>query len=315
MERVLVTGGTGSFGRAILTRLLCQPSVSEVRVLSRDEQKHVQLLREVGDARLVSVVGDVRDYTACVSAAVGCDTVFHAAAIKHVPVAERQPWEAVQTNIFGVHNMLRAADSAGVTRFVAVSTDKAVAPINAMGMTKAVQEKLVHAFLPRSGMISCCVRYGNVLASRGSVIPYFKSILQSGGRTLPVTSPHMTRFMLTLPQAIDLVMYAAATGVAGDLFVSHIPAFLLSDLAAVMLAHYGSEGATTVVGIRPGEKLHETLLSEDEMRCAVRVGGHYRINEALRRDADAGVAPLTSDTCERLTREGIRDLLVCEGVL
>lgn len=315
-KTIAVTGGTGSFGKTILKRLLSF-DVKQVRVVSRDEQKHVALLRKYKDTRIRSIIGDVRDYDTLAQAFSGVDYVFHAAAIKHVPIAENHTWQAVQTNVIGAQNALRAADVAGVKRFIAVSTDKAVEPVNAMGMTKAIQEKLISAYKPSSDMITGCIRYGNVLASNGSVVPFFMDLLKNGERVLPITHQEMTRFILTLDEAIDLVMYAITEMRTGDLFVSDIPALLLTDLAEVMLEHFGG-GSWKVVGIRPGEKLHEILLSSDELRRATKEYSaeldkyFYRVAHDHVQD---GNFTLVSSSCKRMTKQEIKSMLINEGVI
>jgi len=313
----VVTGGTGSFGKTILRRLL-KTNIKEIRVFSRDEQKHVSLMRQITDKRVKYIIGDVRDYDSVEKCFKGADIVFNAAAIKHVPIAEIHPWEATRTNVIGAKNCLLAADKVGVKRFISISTDKAVEPINAMGITKALQEKLVLAYEPDSDMICGCIRYGNVLNSNGSVVPFFKNLLDSGERVLPLTSNKMTRFILTLEQAIDLVFYSISKMNNGDLFVSDIPSLCIEDLADVMLESYGG-GSTKIVGIRPGEKLHETLLSFDETARAKYeyskdLGQHfYRvpkhgINENTR-------VELRSDKCYMLDKKEIKKLLIDNGIL
>ena len=305
--KVLVTGGTGSFGKSFIARLLSS-AVAEVRAMSRDEQKHVELRRRFADLRLKSYIGDVRDYDACIRACHGCTHVFHAAAMKHVDVVERIPWEGVLTNVMGTWNMLRAADATGVWRFVGISTDKAVEPINAYGMTKGLQEKLLtaHQSLQVEPMRVTAVRYGNVWSSNGSVVPFFRNLLETGATKLPITHPDMTRFILTLAQAVDLVLLAAQAP-HGALLVPHLKALRIVDLADEMLVACGQQrGSYDIVGIRPGEKIHETLLSLDELRRATTYDTYHQVgmtycNEALK--------PFTSEWADRMSAKEIGDML------
>lgn len=312
---VFVTGGTGSFGKAIVTRLL-QSKVAEVRVFSRDEQKHVALQREFTDPRLKFMVGDVRDPSRLALAMRGSELVFNAAAIKHVHFTEMHPYEAVLTNIVGAYNVLRAAMDNKVSRLVTISTDKAVQPVNVMGMTKAIQERLITAYSGVGGLKTGCIRYGNVLASNGSVVPFFKSLLEKGERVLPVTDPKMTRYMLTLSEGIDLVLYACSTVEDGETMVMHRPAFRVVDLAEVMLEAYGG-GEIRLTGIRPGEKIHETLLSSEEMRRATNDGDFYTVhrykseNEVFE-DVDR---ELRSDNAKLMTKDELGKLLKAEKLL
>ena len=312
---VLVTGGTGSFGAAILDRLLAAP-VREVRVFSRDEQKHVALRRRCDDRRVRFMVGDVRDAARVAQAVRGCDAVFHAAALKHVHLTEMHPLEAVRTNIDGAQNVLAAAAAAGVRTLVAVSTDKAVQPVNVMGMTKAIQERLVCAASGEGGLRAGCVRYGNVLASNGSVVPYFRDLLGRGERVLPVTDPHMTRFMLTLGEGVDLVLYAAGAIADGEVVVADLPAFRVVDLAEVMLEAHGG-GEVKIVGMRPGEKVHEALISNEEMRRTDRRDGYY----VIRRHACDGFqyaaadGEFSSGNTRLMTKAELQDVLWREELL
>lgn len=309
--RILVTGGTGSFGHHYICRLLATcPEMVEVRSFSRDEQKHVEQRRAIRDTRLISVVGDVRDYDACLRAAAGCTHVFHAAAMKHVDVIERTPWEAVQTNVHGTWNMVRAADAAGVGRLVGISTDKAVEPVNAYGFTKGLMEKILTAYTPlTSDMQVTAVRYGNVFASKGSVVPLFRKLLAEGAEELPITSRQMTRFILTLDQASDLVAYAARRA-HGTLWVPDLPAVHIVDLARAMLKRAGREpDMWHEVGIRPGEKIHETLLSLDELRRARRVEGHYAVTSVYVAAAAGPTSALTSEHARRMSSDELHAIL------
>lgn len=276
---MLVTGGTGSFGQVVVRRLL-RAGCREVRVLSRDEAKQYAMRFGVGDPRLAFFLGDVRDRDSVEMAVRGVDLVFHAAALKQVPNCENFPEQAVQTNVVGSHNVLRAAVAAGVERVVCLSTDKAVYPVNAMGMTKALMEKLVQAEARRPGGASrttlCVVRYGNVLYSRGSVVPLFIDQI-TAGRPLGVTVPGMTRFLLRLDDAVDLVETALLHGLSGDIFVRKSPACTVGVLAQSLLRLFNSASQIAILGARPGEKMHETLATVEEMRSARDCGDAWRI--------------------------------------
>jgi UDP-N-acetylglucosamine 4,6-dehydratase len=306
---ILITGGTGTFGEVILRRLLSSKA-RQIRVFGRDEQKHVRLQRAYTDPRIVFLVGDVRDPARVAQAVRGVDTVFHAAALKHVHFTELHPQEAVRTNIEGAWNVGRACVEAGVRRLVAVSTDKAVQPVNVMGMTKALQERLICSLSGEGGLKAGCVRYGNVLASNGSVVPYFDSLLRAGERTLPVTDPHMTRFMLTLTQSINLVFYASQMIEAGEIVVADLPAFRIIDLAEVMLEARGG-GEVRIVGIRPGEKIHECLISNEEMRRAEKREGYYIIRryDSPDRHYAAAEGDFSSGNTRLLSRDELREVL------
>lgn len=276
---VLVTGGTGSFGEVVVHRLL-RRGIREVRVLSRDEAKQYAMRHAVGDARVKYLLGDVRDRDSVEAAVRGADLVFHAAALKQVPNCESFPEQAAMTNVFGSLNVLRAAVAGGVERVVCLSTDKAVYPVNAMGMTKALMEKLVQAEarrLPRGGnTILCVVRYGNVLCSRGSVVPLFMEQI-TRGESPGVTVPGMTRFLLRLDEAVDLVETALLHGGPGDIFVRKSPACTVGVLAEALLRLFGVQRPVAVLGARPGEKMHETLATVEEMRGAIDCGDAWRI--------------------------------------
>lgn len=277
-KRILVTGGTGSFGHQIADTLLTL-GPAEIRLFSRDENKQYHMRNEYDSPLLRYEIGDVRDYERTLQVMKGIDLVFHAAALKHVPQCEEFPLEAVKTNILGAHNVVRAASESGVEAVVAVSTDKAVKPVNAMGMSKALQEKIMLAANHYSKTRFVCVRYGNVINSRGSVIPRFIELIRQG-KPLPITDVHMTRFLLSLPQAIELVLKAAQEGQGGEIFVKKMPACKITDLAEAV----GEEIAkkknypTKVVGVRPGEKIHEVLVSEEEMHRAVEVADYFVIH-------------------------------------
>jgi UDP-N-acetylglucosamine 4,6-dehydratase/5-epimerase len=317
---LLITGGTGSFGQTMLRTVLADSRVRSVAVYSRDEQKHVQLLRSVSDPRLTTIVGDVRDLDRLRFALRGVDFVFNAAAIKHVHLSEQHPMEAVRTNIMGAANVSQAALEAGVRALVTLSTDKAVEPVNVMGMSKALQERVVASFAGQ-GMRVGIVRYGNVLASNGSVVPYFLSRIREGADTLPVTDRRMTRFVLTLRESVALVLHALAVAQNGETFVLDLPAFRIWDVAEVMAAAARGSRRVSVqeTGIRPGEKLHECLVSSEEMRRAKRDDGVWRIERY--ESGEQRFAPsleereLCSDRVRQLTHSEIDDLLRANGLL
>lgn len=275
---MLITGGTGSFGRAVLTTLL-DNDCREVRVFSRDELKQEMMRIEVSNPRVRFFIGDVRDPSSLDRAMVGVDYVFHAAALKQVPSCEFFPIEAVKTNILGSENVIRAATAHGIKRVVCLSTDKAVLPINAMGMSKALMEKvaLAHARTgAEAGTTVCCVRYGNVMCSRGSVIPLFISQIKQG-KPLTLTVAEMTRFMLPLRDAVDLVLYAFEHGNPGDIFVRKAPACSLASLAEALQAIFEQKSGVNAIGSRHGEKLYETLLTTEELRRSEDRGDYYRV--------------------------------------
>lgn len=281
---LLITGGTGSFGNAVLRRFLAS-DVGEIRILSRDEKKQDDLRRRCASERLKFYIGDVRDRDSVRSAMRGADFVFHAAALKQVPSCEFHPMEAVKTNVIGTDNVIDAAVECDVERVLCLSTDKAVYPINAMGISKAMMEKVMVAkarTLEGSGTVVCGTRYGNVMASRGSVIPLFVEQLRTG-LPLTVTDPRMTRFMMTLDDAVDLVLYAFEHGTNGDIFVQKAPAATIEVLAkAICELAERPEHEITVIGTRHGEKLYEVLLSREEMASAQDRGGYFRVPPDLR---------------------------------
>ncbi len=275
---VLITGGTGSFGSTMARRLLSL-GVDEVRILSRDEAKQDDLRRALGDERARFYLGDIRDRSSVDDAMRNVNLVFHAAALKQVPSCEFFPAQAVLTNVHGSANTIEAAAAAGVRSVVCLSTDKAVYPINAMGMTKALMEKTAHAFArnnPGSATTVSVVRYGNVMYSRGSVIPLFVEQLKMG-RPLTLTEPGMTRFLMSLAQSVDLVEYAFAHAIPGDLFVRKAPASTVQDLAIALAGIFETEPDLRTIGIRHGEKLYETLLSREEMAKAEDRGSYFRV--------------------------------------
>ncbi len=275
---LLITGGTGSFGNTVLKRFL-STEVREIRIFSRDEKKQEEMRIALGSNKLKFYIGDVRDYASVHQAMKGVDYVFHAAALKQVPSCEFYPMEAVRTNVLGTENVMNAATANGVKRVVVLSTDKAVYPINAMGISKAMAEKLMVAKsrtqLPGE-TVFCATRYGNVMASRGSVIPLFVSQLKEG-KPLTITDPNMTRFLMSLEDSVDLVLYAFEHGQQGDLFVQKAPASTVADLAQALREMFDKGNPIRVIGTRHGEKLYESLISREEMAHAHDMGAYYRI--------------------------------------
>ncbi len=276
---LLITGGTGSFGNAVLRRFLSS-ELREIRIFSRDEKKQDDMRKRYSHPKLKFYIGDVRDAHSVAAAMRGVDYVFHAAALKQVPSCEFHPMEAVRTNVLGTENVLEAAINAGVKRVVCLSTDKAVYPINAMGISKAMMEKVMVAAsrnLEGKGTVICGTRYGNVMASRGSVIPLFvEQVLAC--KPITVTDPTMTRFMMTLADAVDLVLYAFEHGSNGDIFVQKAPAATVEVLTQAILGLMGKPGHPVhVIGTRHGEKLYEALLSREEMACAQDMGDYFRV--------------------------------------
>jgi UDP-glucose 4-epimerase len=279
---LLITGGTGSFGNAVLRRFL-KSDLKEVRILSRDEKKQDDMRKYYKNPKLKFYVGDVRDYQSVLNAVRGVDYIYHAAALKQVPSCEFYPLEAVKTNVLGTENVLEAAINCNVKRVVCLSTDKAVYPINAMGISKAMMEKVIVAKSRGSeSTIITATRYGNVMASRGSVIPLFVDQI-STGKEITITDPLMTRFMMTLDDAVDLVLYAFEHGTPGDIFVQKAPAATIKTLAQALIELLDKpEHEIRVIGTRHGEKLYEALLSREEMVAAQDLGGYYRVPPDLR---------------------------------
>lgn len=276
---LLITGGTGSFGNAVLNRFINDERFREIRIFSRDEKKQDDMRKRLNNKKVKFYIGDVRNQSAVDMATKGVDYIFHAAALKQVPSCEFFPIEAVKTNILGTDNVLASAEKNGVKRVVVLSTDKAAYPINAMGMSKALMEKVMVARsrnLNDSGTVFCGTRYGNVMASRGSVIPLFVEQIKTG-KALTITDPNMTRFMMTLEDAVDLVLYAFENGNNGDIFVQKAPAATIETLAKAVLELYKSNNDIKVIGTRHGEKLYETLVSREDMIKAEDMGGYYRI--------------------------------------
>ncbi len=275
---LLITGGTGSFGNAVLNRFL-HSDFAEIRIFSRDEKKQEDMRIALKSDKLRFYIGDVRDYDSVHDALRGVDYVFHAAALKQVPSCEFYPMEAVRTNVLGAENVMRAAIANEVKRCVVLSTDKAVYPINAMGISKAMMEKLMVAksrLCDPGKTVLSATRYGNVMASRGSVIPLFLQQLQQG-KSLTVTDPNMTRFLMSLEESVDLVLYAFEHAHPGDIFVQKAPASTVGDLAQAMTELLRSTSDVKIIGTRHGEKLYESLVSREEMARADNLGGYFRI--------------------------------------
>ena len=277
-KTLLITGGTGSFGNAVLQRFL-DSDLAEIRIFSRDEKKQEDMRIGLANEKLRFLIGDVRDPESVREALRGVHYVFHAAALKQVPSCEFFPMEAVRTNVIGTDNVIESAAAAGVKRVVCLSTDKAVYPINAMGMSKALMEKLVVArsrLCDPASTVMCATRYGNVMASRGSVIPLFLDQLRAG-QPLTVTDPGMTRFLMSLEESVDLVLYAFENAKPGDIFVQKAPACTVGDLAQALKELLGRDNPVKVIGTRHGEKLYESLVSREEMARAEDLRGYYRI--------------------------------------
>ena len=298
-KTLLITGGTGTFGNAVLRRFL-DTGIGEIRIFSRDEKKQDDMRKSYASSKLRFYLGDVRNPDSLRDALEGVDIVFHAAALKQVPSCEFFPLEALRTNSLGTENMLNAALAAGVERVVVLSTDKAVYPINAMGISKAMMEKLTVAKgrVAAGRTVMCVTRYGNVMASRGSVIPLFLSQVQQG-QPMTITDPHMTRFMMTIENAVDLVLYAFRHGRPGDTFVQKAPAATLLTLAHALGRLLEVEPAIRQIGTRHGEKLYETLLTREEMAVAEDLGDYYRVPSDKR---DLNYALYFSEGSDAITR-------------
>ena len=277
-KTLLITGGTGSFGNAVLKRFL-DSDLKEIRIFSRDEKKQDDMRRALKNPKVKFYIGDVRNLESVQEAVRGVDYIFHAAALKQVPSCEFFPMEAVRTNVIGTDNVLTAAIEAGVKRVICLSTDKAAYPINAMGTSKAMMEKVIMAKSrnvdPKKTTI-CCTRYGNVMASRGSVIPFFVSQIKAG-KPLTVTDPDMTRFLMNLDEAVDLVLFAFKNGQQGDLFVQKADASTIGDLAQAIKEMFNSDSKVTIIGTRHGEKAHETLLTREERAKATDLRNYFRV--------------------------------------
>ncbi len=319
---LMITGGTGSFGQTVLNRFL-NTGVREIRVFSRDEKKQEDLRIALNSEKLRFYIGDVRDQDSLRTAAKGVDYVFHAAALKQVPSCEFYPMEAVKTNVIGTENVLKIATECGVQRVVVLSTDKAVYPINAMGISKAMAEKVMVASARLQGpgeTVFCATRYGNVMASRGSVIPLFVSQIKSG-KPITVTDPNMTRFLMSLEDSVDLVLTAFQHGQQGDIFVQKAPASTVADLAQALKELFDSNSAIKTIGTRHGEKLYESLISREEMALAKEIDNYYCIpadNRDLNyakyfSEGDQNISLIddyTSHNTRRLNVEQIKQLLL-----
>ena len=320
---LLITGGTGSFGNAVLRRFL-DSDIKEIRIFSRDEKKQDDMRHHLQNPKVKFYIGNVRDRQSVDGAMMGVDYVFAAAALKQVPSCEFFPLQAVQTNVIGTDNVLESAIAHGVKNVVVLSTDKAAYPINAMGISKAMMEKVAiakgRALGEGAATTICCTRYGNVMASRGSVIPLWVDQITSG-KPITVTDPNMTRFMMTLDDAVDLVMYAFEHGHNGDLFVQKAPAATLEVLAAALKRLYKTDTEVKVIGTRHGEKLYETLVTREEMAKAIDMGDYYRVpcdNRDLNYDKFftegnedmARIEDYHSHNTARLDAEGMMNLLL-----
>jgi len=296
---LMITGGTGSFGNAVLKRFL-STDVREIRIFSRDEKKQEEMRKALNNDKLKFYIGDIRNHDSIQQAMKGVNYVFHAAALKQVPSCEFYPMEAVRTNVLGAENVMNAAITQGVERLVVLSTDKAVYPINAMGVSKAMMEKLMvaKARMQNQGeTLLCATRYGNVMASRGSVIPLFVSQIKEG-KALTLTDPTMTRFLMSLDDSVDLVLHAFEHGQQGDIFVQKAPASNVADLATALLQMFGVSTTPRIIGTRHGEKLFETLVSREEMARVEDMGDYYRIPADNR---DLNYAKYFSDGEEKIS--------------
>ena len=324
---LLITGGTGSFGNAVLKRFL-QSDIREIRIFSRDEKKQEDMRLSLKNEKLKFYIGDVRNYDSVMDVMQGVDYVFHAAALKQVPSCEFYPMEAIMTNILGAENVMRAAMANGVSKCVLLSTDKAVYPINAMGISKAMMEKLMVSKTricgPKSTVL-CATRYGNVMASRGSVIPLFLEQVKSG-KALTITDPNMTRFLMSLDESVDLVMFAFQHANPGDIFVQKAPASTIYDLALAMTSLINKKAELKIIGTRHGEKLFESLVSREEMARAEDLGNYFRIPSDAR-DLNYGkyyvegevdiskIEDYTSHNTHRLDVEGVKKTLMALDII
>lgn len=322
-KTLMITGGTGSFGNTVLRRFL-QTDVKQIVIFSRDEKKQEDMRIELSNPKVKFFIGDVRDYDSISAAMRGVDYVFHAAALKQVPSCEFFPMEAVRTNVVGTENVLNAAATHGVRRVVLLSTDKAVYPINAMGISKAMAEKVLIAkartVAEGEGPVMCATRYGNVMASRGSVIPLFVEKIKAS-QPMRITDPGMTRFLMSLEDSVDLVLHAFKHGQQGDIFVQKAPASTIGDLAVAVKRLFRCDVPTEIIGTRHGEKLYESLVSREEMAKAEDMGRYYRIpadNRDLNYElfisegnpAANAIDDYTSHNTERLSVEQIMELLL-----
>jgi UDP-glucose 4-epimerase len=320
-KKLLITGGTGSFGNAVLNRFLNSDQFSEIRIFSRDEKKQDDMRKSLNNEKLRFYIGDVRNYDSIEKAMRGVDYVFHAAALKQVPSCEFFPLEAVKTNVLGTQNVIDAAEKNKIEKVICLSTDKAAYPINAMGISKAMMEKVaVAASRNLEHTTVCLTRYGNVMASRGSVIPLFVDQIKNG-EPLTITDPKMTRFLMSLEEAVELVLFAFENGNSGDLFINKAPAGTIGDLAQALKELYNSDVETKIIGTRHGEKLFETLCTREEMMKAEDMGDFFRI-PADNRDLNYGkyftegdehiseIEDYNSHNTEQQDVEGIKNLLL-----
>lgn len=319
-KTLLITGGTGSFGTAVLHRFLHTNHFDCIRIFSRDEKKQDDMRNFYKNDKIQYYIGDVRDYSSVESATRGVDYIFHAAALKQVPSCEFFPLEATRTNVFGTKNVINAADVNGVKKVICLSTDKAAYPINAMGISKALMEKVaIAASRKLNNTIVCLTRYGNVMASRGSVIPLFLNQIKQR-KPLTITDPNMTRFLMSLEEAVELVLFAFENGSSGDLFVNKAPAGTIGNLAQALKELCNADNEIKIIGTRHGEKLYETLCTREEMLKAEDMGGFYRIpadNRNLNYEryfskgdvAISGIKDYNSHNTEQQDLEGMKKLL------
>lgn len=320
---LLITGGTGSFGNAVLNRFL-DSEIKEIRIFSRDEKKQDDMRHRLNNPKVKFYIGDVRDKRSVDGAMPGVDYIFHAAALKQVPSCEFFPIQAVRTNVFGTENVLDSAVQHGVKNVVVLSTDKAAYPINAMGISKAMMEKVAiakgRALGKDAATTICCTRYGNVMASRGSVIPLWVTQIKEG-KDITITDPNMTRFMMTLEDAVDLVLYAFQNGQNGDLFVQKAPAATLTVLAESLIGLYKTDTKIKIIGTRHGEKLYETLVTREEMAKHIDMGNYFRIPADTRdlnydkyfvvgEEKISQLEDYHSHNTRRLDMEGMQELLL-----
>ncbi len=321
-KTIIITGGTGSFGNAVLNRFL-NTEIKEIRIFSRDEKKQDDMRKYYNNPKIKFYIGDVRDYNSVVNAMGGVDYVFHAAALKQVPSCEFFPIQAVKTNILGAENVIKGAIANSVKKLIVLSTDKAVYPINAMGMSKALMEKVMIAYSrqqPENGTVLCGTRYGNVMASRGSVIPLFIEQIKTH-KPITITDPEMTRYLMSLEEAVELVIYAYQNGSQGDVFVQKSPACTIQDLAQALIELFEAKTEIKIIGTRHGEKKHETLVNREEMARAIDLPGYYRIPADVR-DLNYGIyfekgepkvnilKEYTSENTQRLTIPEIKEKLL-----
>lgn len=322
-QRILVTGGTGSFGKMFIQKIL-DYDPKEIIVFSRDEDKQGAMRLELHDTRMRYVLGDIRDYRSVREAVRGVDYIIHAAALKWITEVEYNVWEGIKTNVIGAQNLIEAARDENVKKVIALSTDKAVEPINAYGMAKALQERLMttaNLYDTNTRTVFISTRYGNVLGSRGSVVPHFHTLI-SAGKPITITDPNMTRFMMTLEESVELVLTALHEGVGGEVFVRKMPGHTIQDLANVMLEHTDKKIKVNIIGIRPGEKIHESLLSAAEGTRTVEFGDYYvvlpqininAVNKKYTGEKTLGELHYSSDNTRRMTKDELTQVLKKKG--